>query len=58
MRYRIVRSDAKIDDLMNECFEAEEQGTTKFRGMSFEEGIRHAISWLTDAEAPHPLEDD
>ena len=53
--YRIVRSDDEIDDVLNECAEAEESGS-KFSGMSYEDGMMAMFHWLTDASEPGPLE--
>lgn len=67
MSYTIVRSQKEIDELLNQCAEAEADGKSAFPGMSFEEmsfeemsfeeGITYAIKWLTDKSAPHPLDD-
>ena len=54
----IVRTDEEINALLNECSEAEEFGKTKFRGMTYEQGIKAAIEWLTDLEVDdNPLEE-
>lgn len=54
--YGIVRSDEDIDNLLNECVEAEDSGS-KYPGISYEEGIRAAIDWLIGDDDVHPLED-
>ena len=35
----IVRTENEINQLLNECVEAEEMGTTKFPGMTYEQGM-------------------
>lgn len=55
--YQIVRPKSEIDDLLNDCADAESAGLTQYRAMSFEQGVKYAIEWLTNASAPHPLED-
>ena len=54
--YRNVRSDDQIDDLLNDCAEAEDAGSL-LPGMSYEQGIAYAVKWLTDVDEPHPLEE-
>ena len=55
--YKLIRTDDSIDDLLNQCSEAEENGTSQFPGMTYEQGIQAAIRWLTDNSEAHPLED-
>jgi hypothetical protein len=37
--------DADMDQLLNWCAEAEDQGT-HYHGMSYEQGIRDTLEWL------------
>ena len=55
--YRIVRNDEDIDELLNVVLEHIHETGTKFRGMSYEQGIEAAINWLTDAAYEHPMTD-
>lgn len=48
------RTEDEIDAIMNEV--AERGGVTKWRGMTYEEGVRAAIEWLFE-DGPNPLED-
>lgn len=57
MFYTIVRKQAEIDELLDDCAEAEADGKTKFSGMTYEQGITEAIRWLTEKDAEHPLAD-
>jgi hypothetical protein len=54
VRYKIVRTDKEIDDLLNKCVEAEEHGSA-YRGMTYEQGIKEAIDWLTEEGWEYPL---
>ena len=54
---QIIRTQKQIDKLLEKCLDAEERGESKFFGMTFEQGIRYAIRWLMDKNAPHPLEE-
>jgi hypothetical protein len=55
--YTIVRTEREIVDLLNNCIEADDMGTTKFRAMTYEQGMLAAIRWLTEPTEEHPLED-
>jgi len=57
METKIIRSPKVIDELLNMCSEQENEGGSKFPGMSYEQGIQVAINWLTEKNEPHPLED-
>lgn len=56
--YRLVRNTGEIEKLWNEVMEAEATGRSKYPGMSYEEGVRAAIDWLTDEGQPNPMEDE
>lgn len=53
----IVRTEKEINQLLNECAEAEDMGTTKFPGMTYEQGIKEAIEWLSGDSNCYPLTD-
>ena len=53
----IVRTEKEINQLLNECAEAEDMGTTKFPGMTYEQGIKEAIEWLSGDSNCYPLAD-
>lgn len=57
-RYQVKKSDVEIDDLLNQCCEQEDQGGSRFSGMSYEQGMRAAIEWLTNEEWDHPYPAD
>lgn len=42
----IVRTDEEISNVIDWCYEANEKGS-HYTGMSYEDGIRAAIDWLT-----------
>jgi hypothetical protein len=41
----IARTEEEVNDVLNWAAEGEEEGT-KYRGMSYEQGIRAGIEWL------------
>ena len=47
----------EIDDVLNACMEAEDEGSSIFPGMSYEQGVTYAINWMR-GEGPHPLENE
>lgn len=51
----IVRSEQEIWDLLNQCADAEETGDSKYPGMSYEQGIKVAIEWMTGDTNNHPI---
>lgn len=57
MDYNIARKDGEINHLLNKCDEAEQQGKTAYPGMSYEQGLKDAILWLTGEVQQNPLED-
>ena len=46
----------RIDDLVQRCQQAENRGTTRFRGMSYEQGVMYGIRWILGQEEFDPLD--
>lgn len=57
MIYDFIRTSDHIDELLNQCADSEENGTSKYPGMTYEQGIQAAIRWLTEQDESQPLED-
>jgi len=53
--YEIKRPSDEIDNLLNRCNEQIEKGESKYPGMSYEQGIREAIEWITGWGDDPPL---
>jgi hypothetical protein len=53
--YDIKRTNTQIDDLLNDLAEADAEGTTKFRGMTYEQGAKYALEWLLGLSDDHPM---
>ena len=47
MMYEVKRTDKEINDLLDRCAEQEDKGGSRYPGMSYEQGIRAAIDWIT-----------
>lgn len=50
------KSREEIDSCMNLAAEAIEQGS-KYPGMTYEEGVRAALEWVTGDVSEHPMEE-
>ena len=57
MEHQIIRRPEVIDELLNMCAEQEDEGGSKFPGMTYEQGVKAAIDWLTEENGVHPIED-
>lgn len=51
-----MRSREEIDNCMNLTGDAIEEGS-KYPGMSYEEGVRAALEWVTGDVDDHPMEE-
>lgn len=52
---RLLKNEQQINEVLNKCDEGINEGS-KLPGMSFEEGVKYAIEWLTENGMPHPFE--
>lgn len=52
----IIRSDHEIDEVLNAASEQIDAGTTKFAGMTYEEGLREMHDWLIGDSVDSPME--
>lgn len=50
------RSSGEIDDVVNAAWEPVEQGTSNVRGMSYEQGVIAALSWVTGDTDENPMD--
>lgn len=55
--YKIVRNESAIDAILNVCAEREEEGNSAVPGMTYEQGVKAGIEWLTGKHQPHPLDE-
>jgi hypothetical protein len=46
----------EIDAVLDQCSEAEAKGTSRFPGLTYEEGVSCAIRWML-RESEDPLQD-
>lgn len=50
------RTEEEINELLNKCSEAEEEGASRYPGMTYEEGIHAAIDWMLGYNDDNPLD--
>lgn len=50
-------SETEVDELLNAVTEHIDAGTSKFRGMTYEQGIRDAIEWIIGRSDSNLVED-
>jgi len=49
-------SEEMIDDVLNQCSEAADEGRSKFPGMTYEQGVEAALQW-TRGDGSNPMDD-
>jgi len=56
---QITKTDVEINDLIQQCMDSESTGTSKYPGMTYEQGIKAALDWIVDTgqDDYHPLDD-
>lgn len=50
-------SENEIDDVLNQCIESEENGESRWPGMTYEQGVKAALEWM-QGYGENPLVDD
>lgn len=53
---RINKTEEEIDDVLNRASEAEDEGVSKYPGMSYEQGIKAALEWALGLVSENPLD--
>ena len=54
----IKRTQEEIEEVMNAAVEQEEQGGTKWHGMTYEQGIAAALNWILGFSNDNPMQDE
>ena len=57
MAMEIKRSEDEVWELLNKVGEKINEGGSKYRGMTYEQGIEAAIMWVTGDWEDHPYDD-
>lgn len=50
-----MRPENEIDEAINQAVEQEDEGGTKWPGMSYEQGVSAALRWATGQSDEHPM---
>ncbi|HTA46355.1 MAG TPA: hypothetical protein VK789_28125 [Bryobacteraceae bacterium] len=58
MAYKIKRTDSEIDNVLNSANAWEEHGGSSVPGMSYEQGVKQGIEWVTGASDEIPIEEE
>lgn len=56
--YEAKRCENEIDDVLNKAAEQEEQGGSKWPGMSYEQGVTAGILWILGHIDDNPMDDE
>lgn len=54
--YKVTKTDKQIDDLLNKCVDQIEEGTSTANGMTYEEGIKAGIEYVTGDSEDDPMD--
>lgn len=56
--YGVQKTQDEIDEVLNQVYEAIDQGERRFPGMSYEQGVEAALEWVIGNrdEDPYPEE--
>lgn len=49
-------NENEINDVLNQCVESENEGESRWPGMTYEQGVKAAIEWM-QGDGPNPMED-
>lgn len=54
----ILRGETEIDDLLNAVTEANNDGRSKWPGLTYEQGVENALLWLFGDTEDHPYQEE
>ncbi len=49
-------TENEINDVLNECASHEDDGTSKYPGMTYDQGVSTAVRWMLGEEEASPME--
>lgn len=55
--YIVMPGDKEIDEVLNRCADAENDGRSEYPGMTYEQGLRVGIEWVLGIGDEPPFED-
>ena len=57
MEVEVVVTQEQVNDVMDAVIEQTSINKTKFSGMTYEDGVRAAIDWMTGEDDENPMAD-
>lgn len=57
MAHSIRRTDDEIDGVLNAVADVQDSGSTKWPGMSYEQGVENALRWVLGEIDDNPMDD-
>jgi len=57
MKARCERTEDEIEDVRDLCMEQESAGSSRWPGMTYEQGVAAAIAWLLGENDHNPMEE-
>jgi len=55
---KIAVTQEQIDDVVNDAYENIEEGTTRWPGMTYEQGVADALQWVNGDREESPFEEN
>lgn len=55
---QIKITEKQIDDVVNDAYENIEEGTSRWPGMTYEQGVANALQWVTGDSEDRPFEEN
>ncbi len=49
-------NESEINDVLDSCMDSEDEGGSKWPGMTYEQGVSAAVNWMT-GDGNNPMED-
>lgn len=54
----LERSKEEIDNVVNDAHENIDEGSSRWPGMTYEQGVANALQWVTGENDDHPFEEN
>lgn len=51
-------TEDQVDEQLNRAYESKDEGGTRCRGMTYEDGVIAAIEWIRGNQDDAPMEDE
>lgn len=54
---KVVRTEEEVNEVLDKCSQQEDEGGSRWPGMTYEQGVRNALDWITGNVDDNPMED-